>query len=92
MKASGNSNPMQCVQNLVCIVRGENPYERCKGIDPTIIDQPYDIAKILLKQDVEWLIETYEPRVNLNDVDLDSLLSEEGAFRLLINATLKGGS
>ncbi len=43
MQASGNGSPMQCVANLVRIVRGECTYDRVKGIDPSLIDRPEPI-------------------------------------------------
>ncbi len=90
MRANGNGLPMQCVANLVRIVRGECVYDRIKGIDSTLIDKPEPIAKPLLITDVRWLIKTYEPRVNVNEIDLIGLLAREGNFRLNINTVVKG--
>ncbi|MFG6369240.1 MAG: early E1A protein [Lachnospiraceae bacterium] len=90
MRANGNGLPMQCVANLVRIVRGECVYDRIKGIDSTLIDKPEPIAKPLLITDVRWLIKTYEPRVNVNEIDLIGLLALEGNFRLNINTVVKG--
>ena len=38
MKAAGNGTPKQCVENLLSMVRGENPMERVKGIDARWFD------------------------------------------------------
>lgn len=74
MKASGNGDPMQCVSNLIRIVRGENPYERCKGLDPRLIDKPYSVYEEAIRKDVLWNIRTYEPRVDVDKVDINALL------------------
>lgn len=90
MKASGNGRPMQCVANLVRIVRGECTYDRVKGIDPTLIDRPEPIAGPLLIADARWLIKTYEPRVNVDKINLTELLAREGNFKFSIEAAVKG--
>lgn len=90
MKASGNGRPMQCVANLVRIVRGECTYDRVKGIDPTLIDRPEPIAGPLLIADARWLIKTYEPRVNVDKINLTDLLAREGNFKFSIEAAVKG--
>ncbi len=86
MLASGNGKPMQCVANLVRITRGECAYDRVKGIDPTLIDRPVSIVKPLLQEDIRWLIKTYEPRVDLRDIDLGTLTAGTGDFRINMTA------
>lgn len=90
MKASGNGDPMQCVSNLIRIVRGENPYERCKGLDPRLIDKPYSVYEEAIRKDVLWNIRTYEPRVDVDKVDINALLEQQGHFAFAISAN-KGG-
>ena len=90
MKANGNGEPIQCVANLVRIIRGECPYDRIKGIDPTLIDQPTEIAVPLMQADAKWLIKTYEPRVNADDVDISAITSQNGSFALNVDATVTG--
>jgi len=82
MKAKGNGTPEQCVQNLILITRGEVPYERIKGIDPSIIDKPAEIAADMIRTNVEYLIETYEPRANMGDLDIAALAAEAGGFQI----------
>lgn len=82
MKAKGNGTPEQCVQNLILITRGEVPYERIKGIDPSIIDKPAGIAADTIRTNVEYLIETYEPRANMGDLDIAALAAEAGGFQI----------
>ena len=80
MKASGNAAPETCVQNLLKTIRGEVPYERIKGIDRTLIDKPSGTAANDL--DVEFVVETYEPRVRLSSSDLVALVAQTGDFEL----------
>lgn len=82
MKASGNGTPETCVQNLLKTIRGEVPYERLKGIDRTLIDRPSELAAPDLVADVQWVVETYEPRVNLGAVDLTALAAGIGSYEL----------
>ena len=82
MKASGNGTPETCVQNLLKTIRGEVPYERLKGIDRTLIDRPSELAAPDLVADVQWVVETYEPQVNLSAVDLTALAAGIGSYEL----------
>lgn len=82
MKASGNGAPEICVQNLLKTIRGEVPYERIKGIDRTLIDKPSETAATDLAADVEFVVEIYEPRVQLSDSDLKALTAQTGDFEL----------
>lgn len=82
MKASGNGAPEICVQNFLKTIRGEVPYERIKGIDRTLIDKPSETAATDLAADVEFVVETYEPRVQLSDSDLKALTAQTGDFEL----------
>ena len=71
MRASGNGSPDVCVANLLMTFRGEVPYERVKGLDPRLMDKPITAAEPEIKQDAEWLLETYEPRVSVNGITLE---------------------
>lgn len=82
MKASGNGDPAQCVGNLLRLIRGEVPYERLKGLDPSLIDQPSSNAAQELTADAQWLIENYEPRISLESIDLIAALAEAGHFNI----------
>ena len=64
MKARGNGTPETCASNLLRIVRGEVPYDRVRGRDSTLVDQPNATDEALA--DIEWLINTYEPRVTID--------------------------
>ena len=89
MQASGNGHPMQCVANLLRIVRGECAYDRVKGIDPSFIDRPSTVVKPLMIADAKWLIETYEPRVNIDSINLGALFAQNGDFAFDVGATIR---
>ena len=80
MKATGNGSPEVCAGNLLKITRGEVPYERVKGLDPRLIDRPFGIAEAEIQQDAEWLIETYEPRVDVNGISIKPSDASAGGF------------
>lgn len=82
MRASGNSDPQICVQNLLQTVRGEVPFARIKGLDGANIDAPSATAEAAIIADATWLINTYEPRVNANEVVVDALEAMQGDFQL----------
>lgn len=82
MLKSGNSNPEVCAQNLVKITRGECAVAVGKGIDGELIDQNNEGIAPLLRQDARKMIEEYEPRIQVNrvqvikDFDRDQILIE----------------
>lgn len=82
MRASGNGDVKVCVENLLQIVRGENPYERLKGIDGRIVDRPAIEAEADISQDAEWCVSEYEPRAILEGVTVEGVNSTEGDFRV----------
>lgn len=87
MLKSGNGDPHQCVENLLRIVRGEVPYDRVRGIDGSIVDMPEDDARIELEQDAKWNIENYEPRIAVEEAEIDTEIAENGDFKLSVNVT-----
>ncbi len=82
MKSRGNGTPQQCTANLLLITRGEVPYDRVKGIDATLIDRPSLQANPRLVADARWLIETYEPRVDVQSAQVRDQLAQSGLFAL----------
>lgn len=87
MRASGNGRPQVCTQNLLQIVRGENPYERVKGLDPRMIDKPAETVAPEVMQDAEWLIETYEPRVTVNEIRVGGSDGTQGRYTVTADVT-----
>lgn len=88
MKASNNGTVQQCITNLLRMVRGECPFERCKGLDPSHTDKPTETVAPDVQQDVFWLLGIYEPRVAVDSVDV-SRADAEGTLRITVN--LEGG-
>ena len=86
MRASGNSLPEICAANLLRIVRGEVAYDRTRGRDGALIDQP--VTNVDAVADAEWVLDIYEPRVEaeLNLVDVEGSV---GDFALLANIKRK---
>ena len=70
MVKSGNSSPPRCVYNMLRTWRGEVPYERLKGLDPRHIGKPASTEIAALMADIEWNVETYEPRVDVSRINL----------------------
>ena len=69
MLGSGNGEPQTCAENLLKTPRFSVPYERIKGIDGSLIDSPAATAGDDMIADAEWLLETYEPRVQVNSIE-----------------------
>ena len=70
MKATGNGNVGVCAQNLLATVRGEVPYDRLRGLNARIVDKPLRDAEDEAARDAEWVLKTYEPRIDLDGVDI----------------------
>lgn len=87
MRAQGNGAPQVCANNLLRLFRGEVPYERVKGLDPRIVDRPIMAAEMQLRQDADWLIETYEPRAEINTITITQSEAATGGF--LVTADIK---
>ena len=90
MRASGNGAPQVCVNNLLQLFRGEVPYERVKGLDPRIVDRPILAADAQLRQDADWLIETYEPRAQIESINVSQSEAAHGGFVVTADIENKG--
>ncbi len=89
MRSTGNSSPDVCASNLLRIVRGEVPYDRVRGRDGRLIDQPNVTDEA--QADAEWLLETYEPRVTVDNVEVMASNAANGDFYTMANITRKEG-
>lgn len=87
MKASGNGLPETCALNLLRIVRGEVPYDRVRGVDGTLIDRPNVTAEAAA--DIEWVLETYEPRVEIESIEDSPEAIAAGNFASIVNIKRK---
>lgn len=80
MRAKGNGTPAVCSGNLLKVVRSEVPFERVKGLNPRTFDRPLIDAEAELQQDAEWLISTYEPRVDVERIRVEQASGAAGNF------------
>lgn len=87
MKAHRNGAPETCAANLLRIVRGEVPYDRVRGRDPALIDRPGNIDESIA--DIEWLLETYEPRVSIESAEAIAEAVAAGDFETVVNITMQ---
>jgi hypothetical protein len=87
MKAHGNGTPEVCASNLLRIVRGEVPFDRVRGRDGALVDQPNAVDEAV--DDIEWLLETYEPRVTVESVEATAEAILTGDFATLVNIKRK---
>lgn len=78
MRSHGNGNPETCASNLLRIVRGEVPYNRTRGRDGVLIDQPNTMDEAVA--DAAWVLETFEPRVAARDIQIGPELGNPGNF------------
>lgn len=89
MKAKGNSRPEFCAANLLRITRGEVPYERTKGLSIANIDSPASRSGSDIAADAVWLLENYEPRIDVDSVDTEAITAETGDFLLHAGIIIK---
>ena len=87
MRANGNGAPDVCANNLLRIARGEVPFERVKGLDPRMIDRPMGIVQNDIRQDAEWLLSTYEPRVTVNGINIEPETGTAAGFVVTADVT-----
>lgn len=79
MMAEGNGEPSVCAANLLRTVRGEVPMDRVKGLSREHIDRAAPTMGAL-SEDVEWVLETYEPRLEPEEVELYAEEAAQGDF------------
>lgn len=87
MKAQGNGTPETCTANLLRIVRGEVPFDRVRGRNGSLIDKANVTDEAMA--DVEWLLETYEPRVTADNIEKIAENTLNGDFSTLVNIKRK---
>lgn len=87
MRAKGNGAASICVNNLLRTARGEVPFERVKGLDPRLIDRPMSEVQSGIRQDAEWLISTYEPRVIVNAINIGQSTGTDAGFIVTADIT-----
>ena len=80
MLSKNNSNPAVCVNNLMQIARGEVPYDRVKGISFAQLDVPIAQATDEIIEDAEWMLDTYEPRAEIDSIEVTPTDAPNGHF------------
>lgn len=90
MVSSGNGRVKTCVNNLLQMFMGENPYERTKGLDPRVIDMPTEEIKAQAVNDAWTLIDAYEPRAVIDSIYAVNENSPEGGLRIIANLSGEG--
>lgn len=66
--ATGAERIVQNVYNLINTWRYEIAYNRIKGIDPSLLDKPADVAAALYTAEVYRVVSEYEPRATVKEV------------------------
>lgn len=82
MLSKNNSNPAVCVNNLMQIERGEVPYDRVKGISFAQLDVPIAQATDEIVEDAEWMLDTYEPRAEIDSIEVTPTDAPNGHFAI----------
>lgn len=82
MMKSGNGDAFVCANNLFSTLRGEVPMSRVKGVDPIVVDQPVSTAKPDFAKDARWMLQNYEPRIDMSTISGEDLESQFGAFQM----------
>lgn len=80
MRATGNGDKYRCAENLLAIVRGEVPYDRLRGLGVSPVDGPANGSAAKVRQDAQWVIETYEPRAKVESIAVSNEVGASGTF------------
>lgn len=89
MRKSGNGRPEVCATNILSTIRGEVAYERIKGVDGRLHDQPMNTAAGEAQTDAERQLEIFEPRIDVDHIEVTS--NEHGDFTYDIQLSRKEG-
>jgi phage baseplate assembly protein W len=84
--ATGYDRLADNVANILKTRKGEVPFFRDMGIDPSYIDTPLTISKGGIINDAISAILDYEPRVSVNEIDVTDC-DEDGniAIKVVVN-------
>lgn len=86
MRATGNSDVDVCISNLLHTFQDEVPYAREKGISIDIIDKPLAEAVEQFENEATEIVEEYENRAELEQIDKSFIVSELGHIRMDVSA------
>ena len=82
MRKEANGNPEVCAEILMNTIRGECAYDRVKGINARVIDMPAEEAEFEVQEDARWNVETYETRIDVEEVSVSVEVGPDGEFSI----------
>lgn len=91
MLREGNGTAQQCAFNLMSIIQGECPYDRCKGMDAGISDLPSTGALGPIITAAAWVLKYYEPRAQAGDISLLIEDAMQGRYRVASGMLVNNG-
>ena len=91
MLSAGNGTPQQCVLNLMSIIKGEAPFERCKGLSAEIADKPLTSSFGEVVTETSWNIIYYEPRAKDENISMVVEDAIRGRYRAAAAIVTNGG-
>lgn len=68
MRSKGNGEVDVCASNLMKIVANEYRLNCTAGLPADLIDVPFSVANAKLKRCIEWNINNFEPRANIDSI------------------------
>lgn len=81
--ASGTDAVLQRVRNLLSLRQYEVAFDRGRGIDADLLDQPVDRVLGVLTNEISELLAIYEPSAELESV----MVGEDGQIRVKARLT-----
>lgn len=84
MRGKNNGDPQVCVNNLMAITRGEVAYDRIRGIGTEPIDGTIASSSADIAQDAKWVINTYEPRGEVDGIEVVADEASDGGFKVKV--------
>lgn len=91
MLSVGNGTAQQCVFNLMSIIKGEAPFERCKGLSPEIADKPLTSSFGEIVTETAWNVMYYEPRAKDENISMVVEDAIRGKYRVAAALSTTGG-
>ncbi len=76
--AKGDERILQNVSNILNTLKYELPYDRLMGRNPDNLDKPLNKIRNKLIEETYDLINTYETRVNVKEVDIIYEKNDDG--------------
>lgn len=87
MLSAGNGNATVCVNNLVRISRGEVPFDRIKGVRLAELTGKTLAEKDDLADDIKWMVKTYEPRIDVDSVEVTVSDAQNGQASVTVSVS-----